>query len=193
MRTIRKCYSLFFFMIAALLSGCEEEPSVAQHRASSQLPASGTEALYKVTKDYFALKDLLVSGQSEALEQQVIALRQKLVLLQQKLSPMIDTASSLSWAGKLRIDLDSMLCYCDAMQLAGDKSCERERVYFASFSRNLDALFSKVRFKTGGIYRISCPMALNEGGAIWFSNTARVRNPYFGKKMLYCGIITDTL
>lgn len=38
-----------------------------------------------------------------------------------------------------------------------------------------------------------CPMAFNNKGADWISDVTEVRNPYFGDKMLKCGLVTDTL
>ncbi|HQE11916.1 MAG TPA: hypothetical protein PLQ78_04150 [Flavipsychrobacter sp.] len=44
-----------------------------------------------------------------------------------------------------------------------------------------------------GVYRQYCPMAFNDKGAYWLSNEEKIMNPYFGKKMLTCGEVTDTL
>ncbi|MBL1162129.1 MAG: DUF3347 domain-containing protein [Chlorobi bacterium] len=37
------------------------------------------------------------------------------------------------------------------------------------------------------LYQIHCPMASNEKGADWISDSKEVKNPYFGKDMLTCG------
>jgi hypothetical protein len=36
-------------------------------------------------------------------------------------------------------------------------------------------------------------MAFDNKGAHWLSNNPEIKNPYFGKKMLECGEVTDTL
>ncbi|MFK8009340.1 MAG: efflux RND transporter periplasmic adaptor subunit [Saprospiraceae bacterium] len=38
-----------------------------------------------------------------------------------------------------------------------------------------------------------CPMAFENKGADWISDIQEVRNPYFGDKMMKCGLVTDTL
>ena len=43
------------------------------------------------------------------------------------------------------------------------------------------------------LYIQHCPMADQEKGADWLSREKEIRNPYFGKSMLTCGEVTDTL
>jgi Cu(I)/Ag(I) efflux system membrane fusion protein len=38
-----------------------------------------------------------------------------------------------------------------------------------------------------------CPMAFDNKGADWISDIAEVQNPFFGDKMMKCGLVTDTL
>ena len=38
-----------------------------------------------------------------------------------------------------------------------------------------------------------CPMAFDNKGADWISDVGEVRNPFFGDKMMKCGLVTDTL
>ena len=47
--------------------------------------------------------------------------------------------------------------------------------------------------KNAGVYRQFCPMAFNDQGAYWLSPETEIRNPYFGKKMLACGEVRDSL
>jgi Cu(I)/Ag(I) efflux system membrane fusion protein len=43
------------------------------------------------------------------------------------------------------------------------------------------------------IVRIHCPMAFDDAGADWLQPEPAVRNPYFGKSMLRCGVVRATL
>jgi hypothetical protein len=36
-------------------------------------------------------------------------------------------------------------------------------------------------------------MAFDDKGAYWLSAESEIKNPYFGKKMLECGEVTDSL
>jgi Cu(I)/Ag(I) efflux system membrane fusion protein len=38
-----------------------------------------------------------------------------------------------------------------------------------------------------------CPMAFDNKGAAWISDIAEIQNPFFGDKMMKCGLVTDTL
>lgn len=42
-------------------------------------------------------------------------------------------------------------------------------------------------------YVTLCPMAFNNRGAYWLQNTEQISNPYFGRKMLRCGEVTDEI
>jgi Cu(I)/Ag(I) efflux system membrane fusion protein len=65
-----------------------------------------------------------------------------------------------------------------------------------SFSGLSDALYKSVKaYGLGGTvaYYQFCPMAFNDEGGYWLSNDQKVRNPYFGDKMLSCGVVKETL
>jgi len=47
--------------------------------------------------------------------------------------------------------------------------------------------------ESGELYVAHCPMALNDKGASWVSNSKEIRNPYFGESMLTCGSVKETL
>ncbi len=36
-------------------------------------------------------------------------------------------------------------------------------------------------------------MAFNDAGAYWLSKTSDIKNPYYGKKMLTCGEVKDSI
>jgi len=54
-------------------------------------------------------------------------------------------------------------------------------------------LIKSVRFDKQIIYLEHCPMAFNQTGANWLSNTPDIKNPYIPKKMIDCGEVLDTL
>ncbi|MCT8340562.1 DUF3347 domain-containing protein [Flavobacteriaceae bacterium TK19130] len=45
----------------------------------------------------------------------------------------------------------------------------------------------------GVIYKQYCPMAFDNKGAYWLSESEEIRNPYFGDKMLKCGKVTSQI
>jgi Cu(I)/Ag(I) efflux system membrane fusion protein len=46
---------------------------------------------------------------------------------------------------------------------------------------------------TRTLYYQHCPMANNDKGGNWISQTSEIKNPYFGDKMLKCGETKETL
>jgi Cu(I)/Ag(I) efflux system membrane fusion protein len=43
------------------------------------------------------------------------------------------------------------------------------------------------------VYYQFCPMANNNKGAYWLSESKVIRNPYFGEKMINCGETKEIL
>jgi len=43
------------------------------------------------------------------------------------------------------------------------------------------------------VYQVKCPMAFNNQGAFWLQDDKDTLNPYFGKAMLRCGGVIDTI
>lgn len=59
-----------------------------------------------------------------------------------------------------------------------------------------DSLYKSIKaFGLGGAtaYYEFCPMAFDNQGAYWLSNEEKIRNPYFGDKMLTCGNVQEKL
>ncbi|MDW3212151.1 MAG: DUF3347 domain-containing protein [Reichenbachiella sp.] len=68
-----------------------------------------------------------------------------------------------------------------------------QKTAYASFNQ---ALYKSVKaFGTteSTIYYQHCPMALDNQGAFWLSNSKEIRNPYFGGSMLTCGSTKEML
>ena len=42
------------------------------------------------------------------------------------------------------------------------------------------------------LHEVYCPMAFNNKGASWLQSSTKVANPYFGSKMLRCGVVTNS-
>ena len=65
---------------------------------------------------------------------------------------------------------------------------EHQREHFVTLSKDMDDLIQL--FGTNQkLYLDFCPMADNNKGAVWISETKEITNPYFGKDMATCGSI----
>ncbi len=81
----------------------------------------------------------------------------------------------------------------EAAALQGEKDIEGKRKSFQVISDNLYDLVRTVRFDKQKLYHQFCPMAFNDQGAYWLSPNGDIKNPYFGKKMLTCGEVKDSV
>ena len=65
---------------------------------------------------------------------------------------------------------------------------EHQREHFVTLSKDMEDLIQL--FGTNQkLYLDFCPMADNNKGAVWISETKEITNPYFGKDMATCGSI----
>ena len=65
---------------------------------------------------------------------------------------------------------------------------EHQREHFVTLSKDMDDLIQL--FGTNQkLYLDFCPMADNNKGAVWISETKEITNPYFGKDMATCGSV----
>ena len=69
------------------------------------------------------------------------------------------------------------------------KNIEAQRTNFATLSADFYALAKAVKLSEEPVYQQYCPMKK----AYWLSNETGIKNPYFGKAMLTCGSIKDTI
>jgi hypothetical protein len=80
-----------------------------------------------------------------------------------------------------------------AAKISSQSDIEAQRETYAVLSNDFISLIKNEGMKSGELYVDFCPMAFNDKGANWISNQKEIVNPYFGKKMLKCGEIKDTL
>ncbi len=78
----------------------------------------------------------------------------------------------------------------DATKISTAKEIEKQRTAFTSLSNNLWLTVKGLKIKdNGAIYVEYCPMK----DAYWLSKESSIKNPYFGKQMLTCGSIKETI
>jgi hypothetical protein len=74
-------------------------------------------------------------------------------------------------------------------KLAGTNDLAAQRLLFASLSSDLYSLIKSTSLSKVPIYRVYCPMKK----AYWFSSVQTISNPYYGRAMLTCGNVTQTI
>ena len=79
--------------------------------------------------------------------------------------------------------------YVDALAiLAVEDDIEGQREAFQAVTDEMTKL-AEGNIASGKLFYQFCPMAFNNKGAHWLSNEEEIRNPYFGDKMLKCGMV----
>lgn len=137
--------------------------------------------------EYYALKDAFVATDAAKVAAAAQAFKAKTDAMKAALA-------ADSTVGKdLQARIDTVGRATDAMLAIKDETCEQQRIQFEKVSDQVFALSKEAELKNAGVYRQYCPMAFNDKGAYWLSKEAEIRNPYFGKKMLECGEVTDSL
>ena len=77
----------------------------------------------------------------------------------------------------------------DCRHISESNALDHQREHFTGLSKNLYELVKGLKMNTAVIYEQYCPMKK----ATWLSETSDIKNPYYGKQMLTCGKVTETL
>lgn len=77
----------------------------------------------------------------------------------------------------------------DSRHISEVTAIDHQREHFASLSKNLYSVLKTFKVNSQVIYWQYCPMKK----ASWLSETAAIKNPYYGKSMADCGKTTATL
>ena len=80
-----------------------------------------------------------------------------------------------------------------AERISQEDDIEGQRKIFKVLSEQIYKLASENKFEFTTLYKQYCPMAFDNTGAYWLSDTKEIFNPYFGDKMLRCGKTEETL
>lgn len=130
------------------------------------------------------LKDALILSDAAKAAEAVAQIR--IALSKVDLTLLKDEAL-MDWMGYLKILNENL------ERIEGSNDLAIQRSAFSSFS---DALYKSLKeLGAGGkkVYYIQCPMANNNAGAYWLSDTKEIRNPYLGNEMLSCGKVKETI
>jgi Cu(I)/Ag(I) efflux system membrane fusion protein len=153
----------------------------------SQYSETFTTSFNNVMNAYYNLKDAFVKSDTVAVNAagaQLKTLLDSLNLNEVKQKDTVAFSSVSGRPGDAAAEIVGMLA---------EKDLEKKRESFEMISSAFYDLIRAVR--PGGVtaYYQYCPMAFNDKGAYWLSNADSIRNPYFGKKMLTCGEVKETL
>lgn len=136
--------------------------------------------------NYYHLKDAFVQTDSVAADAAAKNLNQSVEVI--SLSELKQDATKYDPA---HASLESLKG--EIAGLLGEKTMEGKRMEFQMISDITYDLIKTVGLKKETVYHTYCPMALDDKGAYWLSDSKTIRNPYFGNKMINCGEVKETL
>ena len=140
--------------------------------------------LASVFTSYVELKDAFVESDHKKVQTEASETKEALAKVDMKL---LSGAAHNDWMNYLAPIQKAL----NEIHFSDDIETQRK-----SFSTLSDNFYKSIKaFGLGGkeAFYEYCPMAFNNEGAYWLSDEEKIRNPYFGSKMLNCGEVKDTL
>jgi len=79
-----------------------------------------------------------------------------------------------------------------AQNIVESDDVEEQRAAFVIVTEAVESMLQDA-IDSGAVYKQYCPMAFDNAGAYWLSESKEIRNPYFGDKMLKCGRVAEEI
>lgn len=173
-------YGAFAVDASAQLSG---KPSLLNRSSTQQVEVSVafSQEITAVVDAYFQVKNSLVKDQVPSAATQVLA--QALA----KVSSAAGTGKEKAKWEKIKSELSQATA-----KIKGAKDISAARTHFSTLSAYIINLTETYKITKQVVYQDYCPMAFDNKGGYWLSETEDIRNPYFGASMLSCGEVKQT-
>lgn len=206
MKTKSTFYTLLFAASLLVLTNCSgKKESAHEHdhaAAETEAPAADSSATVETSKpqfdvdktfqqqlaavfnSYVSLKEAFVSSDDDKVRTEAATVQGQLSKADMKL---LSGAAHNDWMHYLE-GLESSL-----KEIQGNKDIEVQRRAFSKLSDNLYKSIKAFGLDGTTAYYEFCPMAFNDEGAYWLSDQEKIRNPYFGDKMMTCGVVKEKL
>ncbi|MDP4655997.1 MAG: efflux RND transporter periplasmic adaptor subunit [Algoriphagus sp.] len=173
-------YGAFALDASAQLSG---KPSLLNRSSTQQVEVSAafSQEIAAVVSAYFQVKNSLVKDQIPTAATQLLA--QALA----KVSSAAGTGKEKAKWEKIKAELSQATA-----KIKGAKDIGAARTQFSNLSASIIQLAETYPLSQQVVYKDYCPMAFDNKGGYWLSETEDIRNPYFGASMLSCGEVKQT-
>jgi hypothetical protein len=133
---------------------------------------------------YLALKNGFVDSDASKVKTEAGKTKETLAKVDMKLVTEQAHSNWMTYEGEIASSL---------AKIQESSDVEEQREHFSDLS---NAMYKVIKsYGLGGVkaYYEFCPMAFDNKGAYWISESEKIRNPYFGEKMLGCGSVEETL
>jgi hypothetical protein len=129
---------------------------------------------------YLGVKNALIASNNEAAKSKAAAL---LAAIRAVPQTQFNAKQKTIWAA-----YTNKLQY-DSRHISESGAIDHQREHFTSLSKNMFELVKGLKMNATTLYEQYCPMKK----VTWLSETAAIKNPYYGSKMMSCGKIVATL
>ncbi len=136
-----------------------------------------------VIAQYFKLKNALVNDQLAPAKS---AANELVQLLSKFQSGTLKASEKTAWEALSKKLTDA------SGKIKAAKDITELRKHFELLSTEVILLTENYGVNQELVYKDYCPMAFNNKGAYWLSETKEITNPYFGASMLACGEVKQT-
>ena len=147
-------------------------------------PLTFKEQLFSLASTYLSLKDALVATNSEKVKEATNQILDEL--------DKVDMSLVKGDAHNYWMEQQSAI-KAHSEQIATSDDIEEQRKQFDFLSQALIKSVKVFGIGEATLYVQHCPMANDNEGADWLSSEEEIRNPYFGDKMLTCGLVKTTI
>lgn len=151
---------------------------------TSTTPQKFKEQLTAIARTYLLVKDALVASDQQKAAANVNAMLGKAEKVDMSL---VKDKAHVYWMEQLNA------IQAHAKKISASKDIEEQRKQFDFLSQTLIKSLKVFGVESDTFYVQHCPMANANNGAAWLSKHEKILNPYFGEKMLSCGMVQDTI
>lgn len=156
---------------------------MVKKQASTVPVAASASPLADVYAAYFSLKDALVSSNGNEAATQAATLTQAIDQVKMGDLSAAQHSAWMKYLPKMSADAKSIKDITDT---------EKQREHFVTLSKSMYEVMKAVKPETA-VYLDHCPMYNDGKGADWLSKEKGIKNPYYGKQMLTCGSVKETI
>ncbi|MBD2701446.1 DUF3347 domain-containing protein [Spirosoma sp. BT702] len=184
-------------LVISLLSACSQHRHEADHASDSQNKAA-TVSLPLFTSAEPRVKDQIRDWLKVYFTVNQALINDRLAPAKSAVANLLSTTNKVVMSGLTEEQMDfyfiqSAKLKTDLLIISQSTDIEQARSGLAGVSEAMYALVKAFRVNTAPLYYQYCPMARNNQGATWLSETEELLNPYMGQLMLNCGRTQEKL
>lgn len=140
--------------------------------------------LTMVYDTYIKMKDAFVASDPARVSEEAKKVETAIQKVDMKL---LKGNAHMAWMDQLKT-LNSAI-----KAIASESDIEKQRFEFSNFNNAFYKSLKMFGIENETAYYQFCPMAFDNKGGYWLSETEEIRNPYFGDMMLSCGENRDSI